>query len=190
MPRLNPPPTGMKDIWVRFTSKESPNFEHGRSGCGGRSYKFFLVQFECGTCLNPLYRVNGIQGRVGTYLGDQSSLSMIPTNLWMDLNDNIGSPGVQPTPSSIGGEVSWGGKYVTWTLGLEGIGTSAAKFSVYKDGVLVRAISASFLNGQTVGGGWAVTLEMGSNINSGPDHAQSRWWKEFAVLTAKPSNLP
>src|SRR4029079_8869563 len=130
-PRWYPPPTGMKDLWVRFTTKESPNFEHGRSGCGGRSYKFFLIQFESGTARK--------QARVGTYLGDASSTSMIPTNLWMDLNDNQGAS-VGPTSAPIGGDMSWGGQYHTWLLGLEGIGTATATFSVYLDGKLVKAV--------------------------------------------------
>jgi hypothetical protein len=181
MPRLNPPPVATKDLWVRFTSKESPNFEHGRTGCGGRSYKFFLVQFESG--------YYGKQGRIGTYLGDASSASMMPTNLWMDMNDTQGSQtmnGALP----IGGNVSWGGQWHTWVMGLEGIGTSNATYTVYMDGKKINSINAAFLAGQSVGPGWAVTFEMGANMNNGPDSAQSRWFREFGVYSTRPSLVP
>jgi hypothetical protein len=181
MPRLNPPPTGLRELWVRFTTKESPNFEHGRTGCGGRSYKFFLVQFESGTA--------GKQGRVGTYLGDASSSSMIPTRLWMDLSDNQGAY-QQDGSLQIGGDQGWGGAYHTWVVEIRGIGTASATFRTYKDGQPVGTLTSPFLNGQTLGPGWAITFELGANINNGPDHAQSRWWREFAVYTTRPSLKP
>jgi uncharacterized protein YjdB len=181
MPRLNPPPSGLKDLWVRFTSKESPNFEHGRTGCGGRSYKFFLLQFESG--------YYGRSGRFGTYLGDASSSSMLPTRLWMDMNDNQGSQNMNGA-LPIGGDVSWGGQYHTWVIEIRGIGSSNATFRTYMDGQLVGTITGAFLNGQTLGPGWALTLEMGANINNGPDHAQSRWFRELGVYTTRPSLIP
>jgi hypothetical protein len=181
MPRLNPPPS-TKDLWIRFTSKESAQFEHGRSGCGGRSYKFFLVTFET---------AGQLKGRVGTYLGDASSSSMFPTNLWMDVVGRMpGDTIIGPTPSSIGGVPSWGGDYHTWVVGLEHISSDSATFSVYLDGSLVKSLRAPFLSGATIGAGWAVMLELGANINNGPDHSQSRWFRELGVYASKPSLSP
>jgi hypothetical protein len=72
-----------------------------------------------------------------------------------------------------------------------GIGTTNAQFNIYLDGVLMPgSLSSSFLAGASVGPGWAITLEMGANINNGSDHAQSRWFRELGVYTTRPSLQP
>lgn len=177
MPRWVNPPRGTNEVWIKFTSKESPNFEHGRSNCGGRSYKFFLVGF------NNAH----VGARVGTYLFDGTQRSAadpaISTRLYVD---GIGAQG----GLQIGGDQGWGGQYRTWTLGVQHIGTDSATFSTYLNDALgvprlVHTLKGPFLKGQTLGPGWAITFEMGANINNGPDHAQSRWFKEFGVYTSK-----
>jgi hypothetical protein len=178
-PRMNPPPTGMRDLWVRFTTKESPNFSHGLPQCGGRSYKFFLISFEN----------DQTSGRVGTYLFDGPS-GPASTRLYVDMNDRLGLQQATPAPVDIGGDQGWGGSYLTWVLELLGIGTPTSSFTVYLDGKKVQTLSGAFLNGQTLGPGWKVMFELGANINSGPDHAQSRWFREFGVYASKPSLAP
>jgi hypothetical protein len=32
-----------------------------------------------------------------------------------------------------------------------------------------------------------ITVELGANINNGPDLAQSRWFREFGIYTTRPS---
>jgi uncharacterized protein YjdB len=182
-PRLYPPPTGMQDLWVRFTSKENTAFEHGINGCGGNSYKFFLVQFE----------TIGKQGRFGTYLYD--AIGVLPrhqsSDFYMDQTDNQGTAatfgGIQIGAK---GPTGWGGAYHTWVIELHGLGTANATFSTWKDGVKLATINAPFLAGQTLGPGWAVTFEMGANMNNGPETAQSRWFREFGVYTQRPSLVP
>jgi hypothetical protein len=179
MPRLNPPPAGLKDLWIRFTTKESAGFAHGLPGCGGRSYKFFLVNVERGSTM----------GRAGTYLGDGAPASHLSTRLYMDLN----SPGVALNSGTLlpmGGDQGWGGQYHTWVIELTGIGTSSSVFTTYLDGKKIGTVSGAFLAGQTLGAGWNIMFEMGANMNNGPDHAQSRWWREFGVYTTRPSLLP
>jgi hypothetical protein len=166
-------------VWIRFTSKESAGFAHGNPGCGGRSYKFFLVVFNNPTTL----------GRAGLYLGDGPLATQLSTRAYMDFNSPSAASGVRGG-FNIGGDSTWGGSYHTWTIGIEHIGDPSSTFSVYLDGKLVNQIVGPFLVGQQVGPGWAVTLEMGANINSGPDHAQSRWWKEFTLATSKLAGIP
>jgi hypothetical protein len=180
MPRLNPPPP-LTNLWVKFTSKESLPFSHGQPGCGGRSYKFFLVGFESATT----------RGRIGTYLFD--GIGPKPeqaARLYLDMNDTRGSAIATPSALPIGGEPTWGGSYHTWVLELLGIGTSSATFTVYLDGTKVGALTSAFLAGQTVGPGWNVQFQLGANINNGPPHAQSRWFREFGVYTTKPAGIP
>lgn len=176
MPRWSPSVV-VKDLWVKFTSKESPNFEHGSSSCmsaAGLAYKFFLIGFESGAT----------NARFGTYLINASSTSMLPTFLSTDMVAGVNRKQGGGFPLGM----TWGGQYHTWVLEMLGIGTSTATLNVYLDGKLMPgSISAAFLPGTTVGPGWAITFEMGANINNGPDHAQSRWFRELGVYTTRPS---
>jgi hypothetical protein len=169
------------NLWLRFTSKESAGFAHGLPNCGGRSYKFFLVTFEQG---------GNLKGRAGLYLGDGSGTSPhIATRLYLDFNtlrDTSLNSG--PRLLDIGGDVSWGGIYHEWTIGIEGVGTSTATLSAYLDGRLVGKVDGPFLRNQL--GPWTVMFEMGANINSGPPNAQSRWWRRFDVFASKPAGIP
>jgi hypothetical protein len=180
MPRIRlSSPTSQ--LWIRFTTKESAGFAHGLPNCGGRSYKYFLVNVENGATM----------GRAGLYLGDGRPASHLSTRAYLDFNSPSGASGVKPdTGAMIGGDAGWGGSYHTWTMAIEGIGSSGAKFSVYLDGRLVHQITGPFLAGIQVGTGWVVMFQLGANINNGPDHAQSRWRREFGVYTTKPSGLP
>jgi hypothetical protein len=179
MPRLNPPPASTKNLWIRFTTKESAGFAHGLPGCGGRSYKYFLVAVESGSKM----------GRIGTYFGDGTPASHLSTRLYMDMNSPSGVSGVMGG-FPIGGDAGWGGSYHTWVIELLGIGTSSASFTTYLDGNKVGTINGTFLSGENVGIGWSIMFEMGANMNNGPDHAQSRWWREFGVYTTRPSLVP
>jgi hypothetical protein len=179
MPRWINPPANTTNLWVRFTSKESPNFEHGRTGCGGRSYKFFLIPINTGST----------QGRFGTYLFDGPGFTPVSTRFFMDQVDSMGNV-LQQGGQNIGGDVSWGGAYHTWVIEILGMGTSNTSFTVYLDGNRVDTINLPFLPGQSIGPGWAIQLEMGANINNGPDNPQSRWFRELGVYTTRPSLLP
>jgi hypothetical protein len=63
---------------------------------------------------------------------------------------------------------------------------------LYYDGAAVITISGAFLPGHNSIGapGDLLILELGSNINNGPDAAQSRWWSDFGVYFTRPSLLP
>lgn len=169
------------NLWLRFTSKESAGFAHGLPNCGGRSYKFFLVTFE---------QAGNLKGRAGLYLGDgPGPTPHIATRLYLDFNtlrDTSLNSG--PRLLDIGGDVSWGGQYHEWIVGIEGVGTSTASLSAYLDGKLVGKVDGPFLRNQV--GPWTVMYEAGANINNGPDHAQSRWFREFGVYTSKPGGIP
>ena len=94
MPRLNPPPSGTKNLWIRFTTKESAGFAHGLPGCGGRSYKYFLVNVESGSKM----------ARIGTYLFDGKPASHLSTQLYMDMSSGGSAAG----QFDIGGDGGWG----------------------------------------------------------------------------------
>lgn len=204
-PRINPLsiilPNGARDLWVEFVSKESAGFAHGNydyktvnaagdtvsTVCGGRSYKFFLLNFERA----------GMLGRAGLYLGDGVPAAPLgpkdvhlSTTGFMDFSDQKGAYQYQGG-LPIGGAAGWGGVYHRWTMELKGIGTAAATFTTYLDGKKLHTLASPFLNGENVHSGpFVLYFSMGANMNSGPSHAESRWFREFGVYTVKPPSIP
>ena len=75
-------------------------------------------------------------------------------------------------------------------LGLIGLGSPQVTFIAYRNGVLLKTISGPFFPNQPVAVGAALDLQMGANINNGPDQQQSRWWRELGIYTSRPSLLP
>lgn len=179
-PRLNPPPV-LTNLRVRFTTLESAVFEAGLPSLGsGQSYKFFLINFENGGL--------GKQGRLGAYFGYPGSGGANRITLSSDMTDAVHTVQLLAPAAPVIGDPNWGGSYHTWILEALGIGTASCVFNIYLDGVLQSSISEQFFPGVSVGGsGWAVTLEMGANMNNGPEDAQTRWWRELGVYTARPS---
>jgi hypothetical protein len=188
-PRIPDPPHGVQNLWIRFTSKESPMFEHGLPApCGGRSYKFFLVVLEH----------LGKLGRFGTYIGDPGSGSQaqapghIAGDLYMDMTDGYGTYSIT-NGIDVGGRTAagWGGAYHTYVIELRNLLTGSTTFRLWRDGVAVGTITQSFMPGVLpLDVGSTFTFEMGANINSGPFSAQSRWFREFGIYTQRPSLVP
>jgi hypothetical protein len=180
IPRFNPPPA-IKNLWVRFTSKESSAFEHGSASClpvAGLAYKFFLVQIYNSTSF----------AQYGTYLGNSVSGQSLPTGLYANMSDRSNLSSAQTGLGGIG--TTWGGGWHTWVMEILDVGSSSTTFNVYMDGVLKLTMSGPILPGNAMGAGWALALDIGSIINNGPDHAQSRWFRELGVYTTRPSFQP
>jgi hypothetical protein len=184
IPRQLSPPATATTLWVRFTSKESAGFQHGSASCNsvaGLAYKFFLIQPYNSTTT----------GQVGLYFGNSVWNETLPTQLVTNMVVS-GSTSTWGTGESLGGPgSSWGGAYHTWVVEMRNINSSNATVNVYLDGQLLPGASFSgpFLVGQNIQGS-AIAFDLGSIINNGPDNAQTRWWREFAVYTTRPSLLP
>jgi hypothetical protein len=181
-PRFNPPPV-LTQLYVRFTSKESPGFAHGGGGAlnSQNQYKFFLIQLGSGG-------VNGV-AQFGVYLDNAAAgLGVDPTTVTMDMTDRLGN-GSPLTGHNLGS--AWTGQFHTWVVEMTALGTSATTMRLYLDGVQINSTTAPYLPGRTVGGpGQILFLLLGANINNGPDKAQSRWFRELGVYTTRPSLLP
>jgi hypothetical protein len=180
-PRFNPPPSGMTSIAVRWTDKVSSLFTNGGGGAVGsaREYKWFLIK------LGP--PVAGTLSQIGVYLeGSEPNYRVT-----MDVTDRTNNIN---TTHAVGYNLpsNWRNTWHTWVVYGTNLGTSNATFVLYMDGAPVITISGAFLPGYgSVGGsGQLVVLELGSNINNGPDQAQSRWWREFGVYSSMPSVKP
>ena len=171
---LNPPQT--QNLYVRWTSKESANFANASDAATGasRSYKFLLIQLPDVVGGNPQF---------GVYLDDG------PMSLQIDASDRSYGHSNDHSLQRYNLPAGWAGQYHTYVAEVIGMGTDNCTFSLWMDGrKIITAATIPFLPGQVVGGpGQYFAVQMGSNINSGPDRAQSRWWREFGIYTTRPS---
>jgi hypothetical protein len=157
---------------------------HGGNGAQGSAneYKFFLIQV--GSCTNGC-------PQFGVYLENAAAgLGVDPTAVSIDMTDRRGN-GTSTVGSRYTLGSNWSGQYHTWVAGMTNLGTSATTYTLYYDGNPVITQTAPFMPGMTVGGaGQLIFLNMGSNINNGPDKPQSRWWRELGIYTSRPALAP
>ena len=175
---LNPPQT--PNLYVRWTSKESANFVNASDAATGasRSYKFLLIQLTDVVGGNPQF---------GVYLDDGPM-----TSLQIDASDRGFGHSNDHSLQRYNLPAGWAGQYHTYVAEVIGMGTDTCTFSLWMDGTkVITAATIPFLPGQVVGGsGQFFAVAMGANINSGPDRAQSRWWRELGIYTTRPSTRP
>ena len=175
-------------VWIRFTDKLSTGFAHGStaSGCF-RGYKYFLANFGPG----------GL-GRTGIHLVTSVAQNPGPA-LATAFNDQEGHsyqthspldpPLGQPAHYDLG--PGFTGVYHTWLLQIFGMGTTTMTLRAYLDGVQVSEVVGSFYTAQTkAAASQLVSIQLGANINHGPDAAQSRWFRDLGVYFTRPSSLP
>lgn len=181
-PRISSPPV-FDTLWVRFTSKESANFAPGAQSCAatvGISYKFFLMD-------NGPYNSGGANGRFGVYLRGLSG-TVLPAFAYADMSDRVGDYATSTFPA-LGN--TFFGAYHTWVVQIYNMGTTSATYKTYVDGALLMTVNGAYYPGATIGGqGQTLLLQLGANINNGPEQAQTRWFREVGVYTTRPSLLP
>lgn len=162
----------LDSFYIRWTTRESVGFQNGSAGCsGGRSYKFFLVQYGWTPRTNA--------GRMGTYLAYDD------LGLFSDVNF---AGAFRATSAGLGAASSWVGRWHTWIMRVSAPTQGQRTLEVFRDGVLLS----------TVTGPWAAegdprvlaSMELGANINAGPDFNQQRWWRDVAVYSTKPTMIP
>ena len=159
-------------VWVRFESRESPFFSNGSASCpGGRSYKFFLAEIGLTTAS---------AGRLGSYILNNDNAH----SLYLDMNDRVA---YAVASAGIGSSRQWSGFWSVWLVHITGIGTSNSVFEMFRDGVLVQRLTGIF-NTQP-DPKHLVSIELGANINHGPDTPQQRWFREVGVFRSRPSTL-
>jgi hypothetical protein len=187
-PRFNPLPAGLsREIWFRFTDKLSPNFRIGGGGAVGsqNEYKYlFLDFFSAGMGQLVMELDSPVSGPatstvVARFKIIDPSGKVVATDA---CRCQGGGPDSPLPPDFIG---SWN----TWVMGVSRVGTDSIAWTVYKNGALFRELRGVFFPGKNFLAG-QLTIEMGANINNGPDVPQSRWWREIAVFSKRPAGIP
>jgi hypothetical protein len=69
------------------------------------------------------------------------------------------------------------------------MGTGNATYRVWVDGAIYMTVNAPFYPGVTNMGG-TLLMQLGANINNGPEQAQTRWFRDVGVYLTRPSMLP
>ncbi len=185
---LNAP--NASELWIRFTDKLSSNFKIGGAGCVGSAceYKYLFVDL--------IYPGVG-QGTLQFELDNQLSA---PPNTLVQARFKIIDPlgnftATDGLPGQAGGldaklPADFYGAWNTWVIGLTGIGSPQVTWVTYRNGQLVKSITGPFFPNRPLPSNAALQLELGANINNGPDQAQSRWLREILVSTVKPDLSP
>lgn len=185
----NPPI--ITSIWASFYCKEigyipitQKGWHNGKVSCGGGSYKYNLIGIA------SLVH----NSRFGSYSGPSGGNNLAAFRPYIDWNDTgpDGGHAAAAGSISIGFDTtdSWGGTWNMWAIELTGISSTNAVGNLYLNGVkiLTCAPVGGILPNTTVGGaGFAYLLEMGGNINNGPDQIQSRDWARYGFFPKRPA---
>ncbi len=176
-PRLNPAPLFPDTLWVRFTSRESANFAPGSASCNP-AYKFFLLNVGPG---DP-------NGRFDMIMAKNFASLLAPPAMAMAIDGTTGAtqgPTVELGPSYLGA-------YHTWAIQVFNMASASATFRIYYDGNVIQQVNGPFYPAGTIigGRGQTITLQMGANINNGPDGAMTRWFREIGIYFTRPSLRP
>lgn len=196
-PRIAPVPAGVRgtEFGVRWMSKVSTGFDSSGNGVVGsfNEFKWFLWK------LGPT--TGGNTPQIGVYL--EQSAPGGATSIKFDVTDkrgngfNIGAGQHQPAGSSIttvglGAAGAWETWHV-WVIYAYNLCGNNAVFELWLDGVMIFQWTGPFLTGQADIGADASDMliyEPGSNINHGPDHSETRDFREIGWYLGKPNTLP
>lgn len=172
-------------LWVRFTSRESPNFETGCAGCGNFSYKFFLIGIG-----RSVGYPNTAGGRFGMYLSGPANAQ----TMWGDMTD--GNPDglgyavhLEPQRHQLGANSSWAGTWNTWMMRIAFITPTTATLTLYRNGQQIASTLTNRFQ-TSLGDRQLLDLQLGSTLNSGPTVPQQRWFRDVGIYRTRPSMLP
>lgn len=179
-PRIYPPLAGTTAITVGWVDKVSSNFTNGGNCVGSQcEYKYYLVK------LGP--SVQGTLSQIGVYLEGAEP------NYWivMDVTDRTNSINTTHAVRFML-PTGWRGNWHRWYITATGLGSANATFELFYDGQKAISLAGPFLPtlGSIGGGNDLIVLELGSNINTAPTVAQSRWWREGSLYYGKPAGVP
>lgn len=179
--RVNPALT-LSNCYVRWTDNISSTFQNGGSGAVGtqREYKSFLVDLGSGA---------GGLGHIGVYYEGNDPTYFVTMDSTDRLSGNVNT--THAVNQALGTIGSWTGKWNTWVLCMENLGSSNYRLALYLNGTAIMNFTGqSFfpLQGGSVAG--ATQFQVGEQLNNGPDQAWDRTWKEVGMYSTRPSLLP
>ena len=190
-----PTPTNMGELWFRWTDKLSSNFRVGGGTATGSQleYKYFFISTSTAS--------SGVN--YGQFQIEMDDAGAVQPSAELALRAKLidivnGSQRLSATSMGSGGGpgdlllgASYLGAWHTWVVGATGLGTSTTTLTFYLDGVQVLQISGPWFPNESIGGANTdIVVEMGANINNGPNQVQSRWWREIGVYKSRPSLKP
>lgn len=191
-PRISPIPVGIRgtEFGVRWMSKVSTGFDSSGNGASsGNEFKWFLWK------LGPT--AGGNTPQIGVYL--EQTAPGGATSVKFDVTDkrgngfNVGAGQHQPAGSSIttvalGAAGAWEIWHV-WAIYAYNLCGNNAVFELWLDGDMIFQWTGPFLTSQADIGTDAADMliyEPGSNINHGPDHSETRDFRELGFYLGKP----
>ena len=175
--RFNPAKSGAT-WYLRWREKMSNPWQNGSTSCGGHwEYKF--LRFTAGGNA-AVYEILLPYGQVGNPL--KFNLTIVDSTNQSDSN------AAQGNMVTLGAQDAWPGTWRTFVLQVTGHGTSSAAMKLYVDGTLLLSLSS--VKSWVFNNNSFVFLEMGANLDSGPDQSgQTRTIERLTIYNTRPSLL-
>ena len=170
-------------LWFRLFNFLSAGWLVGGGGGAGSQceYKFIILDFGHGgkqlefMLENP--NAGGPDGLIGCRLV-QAGIDTVRTDGNGPIFDYVPATG------------SLRNVWDAWHLEMTGFGTTSTTTTLYHRGVSRISVTGNFLgSGNYPGSGGNCFMAIGTNINNGPDLAQTRRIREFGVYRSRPSML-
>ncbi len=177
--RLNPARSGA-NWYFRWREKMTNPWQNGsQASCpsGQWEYKFFNAHFAGGA----LYAILMPHGH-----GTGNPNPNLAFNLTMSSGSQSTSNALQGNELNLGNPAVWPGVYRLFVLEVRGHGTATPTVALYIDGVQVKTLAHPGTN-YTFASNNSGFVELGANLDSGPDTVQSRWFSELGIYDTRPA---
>ena len=180
--RFNPIKSG-PNWYFRWREKMTNPWQNGsQASCPSGQWEYKFIRFIAGGG-NGVYEILMPHGH-----GSGNPNPNLVFNLVMAGSGGQNtSNALQGNELNLGNPAVWPGPYRLFVLEVRGHGTGDPTMALYIDGVVVKTLARVTGSPFTWNNNNFGFVELGANLDSGPDALQSRWFSEWGIYDTRPS---